>query len=99
VCQIRADLSYNGNDPDWFGPVFLTFPTAAVSVGREGHEPKDELHHQSTGSECKHLQTGCKNYLLDSFGHDARIDPTLSKNKNYLGLIHFYRSATFGFRR
>ena len=61
----------------------------AICVPNQGQfcPLKDELHNQSTGSECKHLQTGCKNYLLDSFGHEARIDLILSKNKNYLVLF------------
>jgi hypothetical protein len=53
--------------------------------GRKWREPKDEQRKQPIGEQCKCLQVGCKNYLLDSFGHLARMDLNLSTNENHLG--------------
>ena len=44
------------------------------------------------GIESRCLQVGCKNYLLDSFGHHARMDQIYLKIRIFWGLLPFYRS-------
>ena len=41
------------------------------------------------GIECRCLQVGCKNYLLDSFGHHARMDQIDLRIRIFWGSLSF----------